>query len=83
MAKKLAREMFDPTVRVHGAGRWIRGADGTWRVEDFHISTFELLDDDLFADVIKEIRGIPAEWKALDDPNEEIAKIREGAPRER
>ena len=32
VAKKLAREMFDPTVRVHGFGRWTRTGEGIWRV---------------------------------------------------
>jgi hypothetical protein len=79
VAKRLAREMFDSTVRVHGTGKWTRGADGVWRLEDFLIaSEFEILDDDTLADVFSEIRQIPSDWKNLDDPAAEVERIRNG-----
>ena len=81
VAKKLAREMFDPTVRVHGFGRWTRTGEGIWRVDDFQISAFELLEEDALIDVIQELRGIPGAWKDLDDPDAEMRKIRSGGPR--
>jgi hypothetical protein len=81
IAKALAREMFDPTVRVHGYGRWTRTEDGIWRVDEFQIAKFEILEDDALIDVIKELRGIPSAWKDLDDPDSEMQKIRSGGPR--
>lgn len=64
VAKKLAREMFDPTIRVHGHGKWTRDGDGIWQVEDFHISPeFEILDDDSLIDVLKDLRSIQSGWK--------------------
>jgi hypothetical protein len=70
--------MFDPTIRVHGAGKWTRDAEGVWRVEDFLISTFETLDDDSLVEVINQLRNIPAQWKEQDDPAGEMSKIRDG-----
>jgi hypothetical protein len=76
VARKLAREMFDPSVRVHGHGRWARTADGVWRVDDFQVSTFDVLDDTSFSDVIRELRSIPSAWKDLDDPSAAMDQIR-------
>lgn len=78
LAKKLAREMFDPTIRIHGAGKWTRGMDGVWRVEDFLIGGFEILDDDTLAEALEQIRQIPSSWKSLEEPDVELQKIRNG-----
>jgi len=78
VARKLARDMFDPTVRVHGAGKWHRTDEGIWRVEEFQISSYEILEDVSFAQTIKELRAIPANWKELADPRAELEKIRNG-----
>jgi hypothetical protein len=81
VAKKLAREMFDSTIRVHGHGRWTRDGDGIWRVDEFHISSeFEILEDDSLVDVLKDLRSIKSGWKDLDDPGAEMELIRSGAP---
>lgn len=81
VAKRLARDMFDLTVRVHGHGRWTRTGDGIWRVDEFQILTHEVLEDDTLVDVLKELRGIPSAWKDLEDPASEMEKIRSGGPR--
>jgi hypothetical protein len=80
MARKLAREMFDPTVRVHGSGRWTRGDDGLWRVDEFQISQFEVLEEDALSEVINEIRRTPSAWKREDDSETELDSIRTGEP---
>ncbi|MFN7996983.1 MAG: hypothetical protein U0Q18_25440 [Bryobacteraceae bacterium] len=80
MARKLAREMFEPVVRVHGSGRWSRGDDGVWRVEEFQIADFEVLEDDSLIDVVAQLRGIRSKWKTLEDPAAEMEKIRNGEP---
>lgn len=77
-ARKLAREMFDPVVRVHGSGRWYRTEEGIWRVEDFQIADFEVLDDENFSQSIAALRAVPSEWKQLDDPHSALEKIRNG-----
>ncbi len=81
VARKLARDMFDPVVRIHGSGRWYRTDEGVWRVDDFQISHHEVLDDTSFAQVISELRAIPAGWKGLSDPYNELQKIKNGEPR--
>ena len=81
IARKLARDMFDPVVRIHGSGRWHRTDEGVWRVEDFLISRHEVLDDSSFAQAVDELRAIPAGWKDLSDPYSELQKIKNGEPR--
>ncbi|SPE34774.1 conserved hypothetical protein [Candidatus Sulfopaludibacter sp. SbA6] len=78
VARKLARDMFDPIVRVYGAGRWHRTDEGVWRVEDFQIARHEVLEDLKFDQTIAELRAIPAEWKRLEDPHAELKKIQNG-----
>jgi hypothetical protein len=78
VARKLARDMFDPIVRVHGAGRWYRTDEGIWRVEDFQIVRHDVLDDTNFAETIGELRAIPADWKDFADPHAELERIRNG-----
>jgi hypothetical protein len=81
IARKLARDMFDPVVRIHGSGRWHRTDEGVWRVEDFQIYRHEVLDDSSFAQTINELRAIPSVWKDLGDPYSELQKIKNGEPR--
>ncbi|MGO9258552.1 MAG: hypothetical protein ACLQU1_19875 [Bryobacteraceae bacterium] len=78
IARKLARDMFDPVVRVHGAGRWYRTEEGIWRVEDFQIARHEVLEDTSFAQTISELRAIPSGWKDFADPHAELERIRNG-----
>lgn len=78
VAKRLAREMFEQTVRVHGAGKWRRGQDGVWYVEDFLIATFEVLDSDPLTDVIQQLRHIPGAWLDREDSLEELENLRSG-----
>ena len=78
VARKLARDMFEPIVRVHGAGKWYRTDEGLWRVEDFQIATHEVLEETDFATTIRELRDIPAGWKDLDNPYVELEKIQNG-----
>jgi hypothetical protein len=81
IAKKLARDMFDPAVRIHGTGRWRRTEEGVWRVEDFMISHHEVLNDSSFADTINRLRAIPAAWKDASDPYSDLQKIKNGESR--
>jgi hypothetical protein len=78
VARRLAKEIFDHTVRVQGTGRWIRDATGTWYVDNFQIEDFQLLEDDVLSDVIAEIRQIRSPWQDIDDPEGEIDRIRNG-----
>ncbi len=77
IAKKLAHEMFDRTIRVHGTGRWHRGEEG-WHVEGFQIHEFEILEDDSLVDVVKDLREVPSPWDSVDDSLHELESIRNG-----
>lgn len=66
IAKELAKNMFEPTIRVFGTGRWHRREDGLWYVEDFQISRFEQLEDDTLEGVVEQLQEIPAPWKDQD-----------------
>lgn len=78
LARRLAREMFDQTVRVHGTGKWRRADDGVWYVEDFQIAQFEVLDADDLTDVVKQLRGIPSAWLDQEDSFDTLEKMRHG-----
>jgi len=77
-ARALAHEIFGPTVRVNGTGKWKRTEGGEWFVEDFQISDFEVLDDAPLGDVLREVHQIHSKWQEQDDPHAEIARIRNG-----
>ena len=69
IARALGRYIFGKVVRAFGTGKWKRGEDGNWKVEDFQIASFdETLNDAPFSDAIAAIRGIDAEWKHLEPP---------------
>lgn len=77
IAKNLAKEIFGSTVRVFGTGK-IRSEATIWRVEEFSIDRFEVLEDKPLEQVLSEIRAIPAEWKEHENVLEELEKIRHG-----
>lgn len=80
-ARRLAREMFDPVVRVHGSGRWYRTDEGIWRVEDFQIADFDVLENDNFSQSIAALRAVPSDWKKLEDPHGALESLRNGEER--
>ena len=66
-AKKLAKEMFDRTIRAHGSGVWERGEDALWRVHDFQIANFDILEEDSLSEVLGQVRQIRSAWQ--EDPS--------------
>jgi hypothetical protein len=78
-ARKLGRQIFGKTVRVHGAGKWRRDEGGAWLVEDFHIqSVDDELDDAPLSAAVEHLRSIHSAWKDLEDPQCELDLIRHG-----
>jgi hypothetical protein len=45
LARALGKYLFGPPLRLLGRGRWKRAPDGTWELEDFRASDFEVLDN--------------------------------------
>lgn len=77
MAKKLAPHLFGKTLRVHGAGKWNRDEFGNWVMERFNITDFTLLDESSLTDVVSGLRSIPGGIKELDDPMQELRRMRD------
>jgi len=76
-AKQLAQKLFEP-VRVAGDGRWSRDAEGTWKLEHFRISSFEVLHDAPLPTALAELRSIETEWDQ--EAYDELGLIRHGPP---
>ncbi|SDD52693.1 hypothetical protein SAMN05444678_11523 [Sphingomonas sp. YR710] len=59
LARKLAQLLYGPPVRLHGNGRFERQPDGVWKMLDFRVESFELLDDRSVAETLAAIRVVP------------------------
>jgi hypothetical protein len=76
LAKQLGARLFEP-VRLHGAGKWDRSAEGKWILREFIIERFEPLSDEPLSEVLSRIRAIGAfKDTTLDD----LAYLRKGPP---
>lgn len=76
VAGKLA-PLWDQHVRLSGKGRWKRGDDGRWTLEEFHIQSFEQFADLPLVQLVDSIRGIPDNgWNELEDAQAEWRKLR-------
>jgi hypothetical protein len=67
-------------IRVHGIATWKRNENSMWQLEEFEIQSFDppLATDDT-SRVVAMLRSIPgSEWNSLDDPLEEVRRIRHG-----
>jgi hypothetical protein len=55
---------LEAILRVHGSGKWIREDDGSWRLLQFDIEDFEVLDDRSLVEVVSQLRSVEwHEWK--------------------
>jgi hypothetical protein len=73
--------LYERTIRIHGIATYSRGKEGLWKLEKFKIQSFdpEPLTDDSFALTLEKLRAIPGnEWNEIDDPLEELRKLRHG-----
>ena len=63
LSKKLAHYYRGATVRVHGNGKWLREENGSWTLQQFDISSFEVIDDNPLVDVVEKLRAVTgSEW---------------------
>lgn len=58
LARQLAQHLYGPKVRLAGEGRWERHPDGSWKLLDFKVDRFEVLDDAPLADVLSDLRDL-------------------------
>jgi len=82
-APTLAKELvplYEKTVRVHGIATYYR-ENGLWKLERFRIQSYdpEPFAEEELSETIEKLRAIPgSEWNELDDPLEELRKLRHG-----
>ncbi|MWV29154.1 hypothetical protein [Aurantiacibacter rhizosphaerae] len=57
-AKRLAQLLYGPIVRLHGNGRFERLRDGEWKMLDFKVERFEVLDDATIGESIAALRSV-------------------------
>jgi hypothetical protein len=82
--ESIARELgplLYRVIRVHGIATYSRGKEGMWTVEKFRIQSYdpEPLSTESFSATMDKLRAIPgSEWAQMDDPLEELRKIRNG-----
>jgi hypothetical protein len=63
LSKQLAPYYRGATVRVYGSGKWVREEDGSWTLQQFDISRFEVIDDSPLVDVVTKLRAVEgSEW---------------------
>ena len=76
IARELGKHLFEP-IRIHGSGRWLREADGTWTLIRFRVHRFEVLGTTSLRDTVTALRAAHgSSWKELDDPLAELADMR-------
>lgn len=77
VARRLACYYLNGTVRVHGSGKWLREDNGTWQLEQFDITDFEVLDDSPMTDVVGRLQSIEGSaWHESDDALSDILGLR-------
>lgn len=78
LAQRLARHLYRDTLRVTGAGRWKRLADGSWSVLRFKINEFVVLDDTPLSEVVASLRAAEGtEWSFVENAHEVLRQLRD------
>jgi hypothetical protein len=77
VARRLAPYYLNGVVRLHGSGKWLREENGTWELQQFDISDFEVLDDSPLIEVVGKLRAVEGgEWHESDDALGDILGLR-------
>lgn len=75
LARELAPLLYGPLVRLQGNGRFERQADGVWKMLDFRVERFELLDGRTVAETLAAIREVPGNRLMDADAYDDIARL--------
>jgi hypothetical protein len=76
-ARELVRHYLASPLRVTGQGDWLRAEDGSWSLEKFKISGWDVLDDAPITDILNAARLTKGNgWNDIDDPVKEHLRIR-------
>ncbi len=82
-SRSLARDLkpfYEEVIRVHGMATY-RREQGQWKLEKFRIQSFdpEPIAGDSVEQTIAKLKAIPGnEWNEMNDPLEELRKLRHG-----
>jgi hypothetical protein len=77
VAQRLAPHLRNGVVRLHGTGKWLRENNGSWVLQQFDISDFDVLDDSPLTEVIGRLRAIEgADWQNSNDILTDILDLR-------
>ena len=56
IARDLAPLLYGPSIRLHGDGKYERHSDGVWKVSDFKVDRYAILDEDDLEKVLGRLR---------------------------
>ena len=77
VARRLSFYYLNGIVRVHDSGKWVREENGTWKLEQFDINDFEVLEDSPMAEVVGKLRAVEGgTWHESDDALSDILGLR-------
>ena len=76
VARDLRDYIWGSPVRVEGNGKWTRDSDGRWNLLEFHISSFDAVDDEPLTTTVARLRAVEGKWKDRPDPLAELQAIR-------
>ena len=76
LAINIASNLFGPTLRVFGRGRWKRQESGCWEMLRFTVSEFKVLDQESLPEAVVELRKIEGPRADLEDPIGALADLR-------
>ncbi len=78
VARRMAKHLAGPTLRVYGTGNWSRTEAGLWELNTFTVREFEVLDSTPLPEVVEMLKAVPGNgWLELDDPQQALAEFRE------
>ncbi len=76
IAKQIALHLFSSLIRVEGKGKWLRLAEGEWKLEAFTILDFRPLGNATIEHDLDSLRAVEGKWKETGDPIRELKMIR-------
>lgn len=77
LARDLAKLLYGPAVRMHGNGRFERQGDGVWKMTDFRVDRYEVLDDRPLHEVLNTVRAVPGNRLMEAGAYRDIAALRD------
>lgn len=76
LARDLAKLLYGPPVRLFGNGRFERQSDGVWKMLDFRVDRFVVLDDKTIGEALEAVRSAPSNGLLKPDIYSKITQLR-------